>query len=180
MANKENKHTIWSSDINLEDWKDFLKEEYPDSSEDEYYDLAAELNSEYLEDERMNLNINVPDKIICIADLGLWNGRRSGYKIMNTRNIADCLYSDCDYVDWYCDEYGDFRCDASHHDGTNHLLYRMFKPTVSEERRVRLLDLIYEGKASKQDIAAVTVRLGDYIGKVYGWTFKGRKVQVAA
>lgn len=118
MTNKENKHTIWSSDINLEDWKDFLQEEYPDSSEDEYYELVAELNSEYLEDERMNLNINVPDEIICIADLGLWNGRRSGYKMMKTKNIADCLYSDCDYVDWYCDEYGDFRCDASHHDGT--------------------------------------------------------------
>ena len=51
------KHIIWSSTINFEDWKDDLKEYYPNLSEDELYDIAVETNDKYLNDERANLNI---------------------------------------------------------------------------------------------------------------------------
>lgn len=39
-----------------------------------------ERNSEYLDDERMNLDIQLDKPILVIVDLGLWNGRYSGYK----------------------------------------------------------------------------------------------------
>ena len=48
-----------------------------------------DLNHDYLEDERVNLNIQLPQPIICIADLGRWNGRFSGYKEIASGNIRD-------------------------------------------------------------------------------------------
>ena len=42
-----------------------------------------------------------------IGDLGRWHGRVSGYKMIDSGNIKDCLYSDTDYTEWYVDKYGD-------------------------------------------------------------------------
>ena len=86
-------------------------------------------------------------------------------------NIRDCLFSDTDYTTWYVDKLGDLRCDAVHHDGTNHYLYRVFKPGVTEAQMDRLKDKIYNGTATRSDIIRLTMRLGDEIGKVYGWDF---------
>lgn len=68
--------------------------------------------------------------------MGLWYGRRMGYKEIESGNIRDCLYSGQDdvYSTWYVDKLGDLRCDAVHHDGTNHYLYRTYKDGVSESQ----------------------------------------------
>ena len=58
-----------------------------------------------------------------------------------------------------------------HHDGTNHYLYRVYKDNVSESQKDRLKEKLYEGTATRADIVRITRRLGDDIGKVYGWTF---------
>lgn len=63
----------------------------------------------------------------------------------------------------------DFRCDAIHHDGTNHYLYRVYKDGVSETQIDNLKEKIYYGKATRADIVRVTRRLGDDIAKVYGF-----------
>jgi len=115
------------------------------------------------------------DDIIVIADLGRWNGRVSGYKEIMSGNIQDCLSSDTDYNTWYVDKDGDLRCDAIHHDGTNHYLYRTYKDTATEDDIEDLKDKIYCGRCSRKDIEAVTERLGDEIGKVYGWEFPTEK-----
>lgn len=162
------KHIIWSSFCDYEDWKDDLEEQYPDLSENERHMLMYELNSDYLEDERTNLNIRLPEEIICIADLGLWNGRRSGYKVIRSGNIADCLYSQYEPT-WYVDQYGNLRCDDVHHDGTNHYLYRMWKSGLSEYQKENFLLKIYEGTVTASDISHYTQRIGNHIGKVYGW-----------
>jgi hypothetical protein len=137
----------------------------------------VEINGDYLDDERMNLNIQLSRPILVIADLGLWNGRRMGYKEIASGNIRDCLYSDTDYSTWYVDKLGDMRCDAIHHDGTNHYLYRAYKDGVREEQIDRLKEKIYGGVATRADITRVTERLGDEIGKVYGWDFPQRAVK---
>ena len=153
-----NKNIIWSDiDLNFDDWKEDLKAEYPEMNDDQLYNLMYEINGGYLEDERINLDIQLSKPIIVIADLGLWNGRKSGYKMIDSGNIKDCLYSDCDSNEWYVDQKGDLRCTAIHHDGTNHYLYRVIKD-----------------KATRSDIVRVTNRLGDDIGKVYGWEFDKR------
>ena len=165
-------HLIWSNyNLDLDDWREDLLEEYPDAGESELYQLMDERNSSYLDDERCNLNIQMAMPIIIIGDLGLWNGRRTGYKDIPSGNIRDCLYSDTDYTTWYVDRLGDLRCDAVHHDGTNHYLYRAFKPGVSEAQMDRLREKIYDGSVTRADITRVTQRLGDAIGKVYGWDF---------
>ena len=141
------------------------------AGEDELYRIMCETNAEYLSDERVNLNIQLSQPILVIADLGLWNGRRMGYKEIPSGNIRDCLSGGYDYTTWYVDKKGDFRCDDIHHDGTNHYLYRVYKDGVSEYQKDRLKKKLYEGTATRADVTRITRRLGDEIGKVYGWDF---------
>ncbi|WP_304432654.1 hypothetical protein [Acutalibacter muris] len=167
----DNKHIIWSDyALDYEDWRGVLESEYPDLSENERVALMYEMNGDYLDDERANLNIQLPQPIIVIGDLGLWYGRRMGYKEIESGNISDCLYSDTDYSTWYVDKLGDLRCDAIHHDGTNHYLYRTYKDGVRDSQIDLLKEKLYRGIATRADITRVTRRLGDDIAKVYGFS----------
>jgi len=164
------KQTIWSDvNIDFKDWKAELEGDYPDKNEDELTSLMYKINGENLNDERINLDIQLSREIIIIADVGRWNGRFSGYKVIDSGSIKDCLYSECDMNEWFIDGKGDFRCDAYHHDGINHYLYRTFKDTATDGQIDRLKNKIYCGTATKSDIDKVTTRLGDEIGKIYGW-----------
>ena len=164
------KHIIWSNiNLDLDDWKDDLKEEYPDKSDDELYSIMCETNAEYLLDERVNLDVKLSMPIIIIANLGLWNGRVQGYKDIDSGNIKDCLYSDNDYTEWFVDEKGDFRATDIHHDGTNHYLYRVFKDNVTDEQMEDFKEKIWNHTLSPKDIDKYTRRLGDEIAKVYGF-----------
>lgn len=176
----DGKHIIWS-DLNLDiddGWREAYAEcveinGWDDDSDNEYaiYEYMVETNSMYLDDERMNLDIEVSQPIIAIADLGLWNGRFSGYKELNSCNIKDCLngFNSCDYHEWYVDDQGDLRCTAAHHDGTNYVLYRAYRDDISDEQIDEFLEKIYDGKATQDDIDTYTRKLGDEIAKVYGW-----------
>lgn len=165
------KHIIWSNyNLDYEDWRVDLESEYPDMSEEERIALMYEINSNYLDDERTNLSIQLPQPILMIADIGRWDGRYSGYGEIKSGKISDCLYSELDYATWYVDKLGDLRCDAIHHDGTNHYLYRVYKPDVRESQIDLLKEKLYEGKATRADITRITRRLGDEIAKVYGFS----------
>lgn len=174
------KHIIWSNyNLDIDDWREAYAEcadinEWDEDPDDyDIYEYMVEINGMYLDDERMNLDIEVSQPIIAIADLGLWNGRFSGYKELNSANIKDCLngFSSCDYHEWYVDDRGDLRCIAVHHDGTNYILYRVYRDDISDEEIDEFLGKIYDGKATQDDIDKYTRRLGDEIAKVYGWTF---------
>ena len=140
------------------------------------YEWMEETNYDYLSDERVNLNVQLSQPIIVIGDIGRWNGRVMGYKDIPSGNIRDCLYADTDYTEWYVDKYGDLRADATHHDGTNHYLYRVFKDGVSETQMENLRDKIYHGKATRADITRLTRRLGDEIAAVYGFDIPKQRV----
>lgn len=173
---KNNKHLIWSNNnLDFDDWKYDLRADYPDYSESELIDLMYEINNDYLDCERMNLDIQLNSPILVIADLGLWYGRRSGYKEIRSGNIKDCLYSDCEYSEWYVDELGDLWCEDIHHDGRNYLLYRVYKDSATDSQIANLKSKIYEGTATRRDITNVTKRLGDEIANVYGWKIRGMK-----
>ena len=94
--------------------------------------------------------------------------------MIESGNIKDCLQSDCDMNEWYVDKLGDLRCTAIHHDGTNYYLYRTFKDNATDSQIERLQEKLYDGTATRQDITRITRRLGDDIGKVYGWKFPAR------
>lgn len=171
------RHIIWSNqNLDVDDWredyKEFLKaNELDDNPNDEQalYEWMEETNYDYLSDERVNLNVQLSQPIIVIGDIGRWNGRVMGYKMIDSGNIKDCLYSDTDMTEWYVDKYGDLRADAVHHDGTNYYLYRVFKDGVTDTQIENLQDKIYNGKATRADITRVTKRLGDDIAGVYGF-----------
>ena len=102
----EQKHIIWSSEPDYEDWRADLEEQYPDLSEQERMELMVEQNNDYLADERCNLNIQLSRPILLIADIGRWDGRHSGYAEIKSGNIRDCLYSEMDDSTWYVDRLG--------------------------------------------------------------------------
>ena len=57
----------------------------------------------------------------------------TAYGEIKSGNIKDCLESEMDDLTWYVDHLGDLRCDAIHHDGTNHYLYRCYKPGTAAQ-----------------------------------------------
>ncbi len=181
MSNRANdRHIIWSDiDLDLDDWRESLEELYPNYPEDELYAIMVKTNGANLEDERANLNIQLSQPILIIADIGRWNGRFNGYREILTGNIKDCLYTEMDMCEWYVDKYGDLRAEAIHHDGRNYYLYRVYKDNITESQIDNLKEKIYEGKATRADITRITRRLGDDIAKVYGFDIpKQRKKQL--
>ena len=182
---KPKKHLVWSNlNLDLKDWEAGLREyyeinnlSYDDYDEDDHYNTMCELNNMYLNDERMNLHKQLNGTIIVIADLGLWNGRRTGYRLIESGIISDCLAdSNCDNYEWYVDERGELRFTGHHHDGTNYYYYRVLKPTASDEHLDELTAALYNDEIAKAEkiIKKHTDRLGDYIGDVYGWKFPYR------
>lgn len=147
-------------------------------SEEERFELMYEINDRYLDDERLNLDLQLSTPILVIGDLGLWNGRVIGYQEIESGNIRDCLCSDTDYSTWYVDRLGDFRCDAIHHDGVNCYLYRAYKENVRESQIDLLKEKIYRGKVTRADITRITRRLGDEIAQVYGFPIPRQQTTV--
>ena len=154
-----------------------MEKQYPDLTEAERMELMYELNSDYLDDERTNLNIQLSRPILVVGDLGLCHGRRMGYKEISSGNIRDCLYSerDIDSATWYLDKNGDLLCDAIHHDGTNHYLYRAYKDGVRDTQIDKLKEKLYRSTATRADIIRITRKLGDEIARVYGFTIPRRQ-----
>ena len=163
-VNKQ-RRVIWTND----DYDEWLKcmiadMEEGETEEDFDYDRYNEDCSLFLDDERVNLNVEVEGYIVAFASLGLWNGRVNGAKLIGT-NVRSILYSDCDYVTWYCDRYN-VRCDAIHHDGTNHIIYRVAK---SKEDAERLQNLIAYHDMTEEEFRKRTRSLRPYVANVYGW-----------
>ena len=44
---KDGRHIIWSNDIDYDDWREDLEEQYPDLTEAERMELMCELNGDY-------------------------------------------------------------------------------------------------------------------------------------
>lgn len=171
------KRILWSNfDFDTDGWKesfeDYIQANELDinpNDENALYDYIQETNWMYLDDLKSELNIKLKNPIIMIANLGLWNGRHSGYKLINSGNIKDCFYSSCDYAEWSVDGYGNLVSEQSHHDGTNYLVYRVFKDGLSEKQIDNFLEKIYHNAFSRRDISRYTRKIGPEIGKVFGW-----------
>ena len=168
-------HTIWQNDnIDFSDWEELFAEEEElretTLSETEKWDFIDEELTRWLDNERDNLSgIIYPNGIVAIADLGRWNGRHSGYKLINSGKVSDCLYSNCDYVEWKVNSHHQFECRESHHDETNYIQYRAFKENISETQKNNFLDKIYNGTYKPSDVSRYTKPIGRDIEKVYGW-----------
>ena len=174
-----NKHIVWSNyNLNLEDWIDDLKEmlteegvDCSDWEDSKFLDMINEVNNNYFDDERCNLNLPTEGRIIEIADVGLWNGRRMGYNLLNEHNIRACLNfkQDCEYGEWWVDSHNNLRSSQAHHDGTHSILYREVKPEITSGQLDNFCWKVYQGKATPRDITKYTRSLGKRVKDVYGW-----------
>ena len=174
------KHVIHSSEMKIDDWvvdrEDIM---WGDShcicddckSKDckhcsDFYNRCSELNSEYLDDCIRNLDIPLGNSVIAFAELGLWNGKKSGYKIL--KNNVNAIFSISeDYNEYYVDAWN-VRAKCVHHDGTNSILYRKLKDNVSVEQ---IEEILYNNgyKLSPQQMSKYTESLRPYVADFYGW-----------
>lgn len=173
-----NTRTIHNSEINIKDWVRDRKEIMVDdpfcgtcgkkdcSNCDSFYYRCTELNAQYLYDEIENLNISLGNNVLALADLGLWNGRKNGYKILPA-NVNSIFNVSNDSNHYYADG-RNIRAKCSHHDGTNYILFRKLKDGVSVEQIESLL-LKNDYSLTSQQISKYTESLRPYVAKVYGW-----------
>ena len=167
------KRIIWSNMYtNPDDWKEGYKEiaeengwEEDTDDENNLWNYIYEELDHYIDDERMNLDVTTDGRILVVADLGLWYGRRQGYRILDG-NVKNILSADVDYVEWYSDGYN-IKATAAHHDGTNYYEYRV----IREDRNIQnLLDAIYNGEEiTRKKLNYYTRSLEPYVRRVYGW-----------
>lgn len=169
MKRKPKKHVVVSdmystiySDVVMEDLKEF----YPDASDELLDELASDL---YFDNRRLLMNTFAdtifPTDVICIADLGLWNGRCQAYRVYDAPTLDELFYAghDIDEAEWYVDEYNDLRCDAYHHDGTNHYLYRQIRSEIGPTARENFHDKLLNGTLTRKDINHYTLPIGQIV-----------------
>lgn len=133
------------------------------------YDSDADTDGFAIDDERMNLSTKKAKRdIIVIADLGLWDGRHMGYKVLSAGSLSELfsVVQGDSFKLYYDDETDNVVMEDSHHDGTNVYTFREAKAKVDYDG---LLDLIYYEKATDEDIDRYTTPLGKYVRKIYGW-----------
>ena len=149
------------------DTKEFLKELYPDIElTDE--NIGAQLEEDihgFFKDELENLNMELDGRILAIADVGTWQGRRQGCKILG-HNLNGVLASGigCDEKEVYVGTYGVY-AEGYHHDGSNFVEFREIKEDTNYDL---LLDKLYKGIATRSDIRRYTKSLRPYVQKIYG------------
>lgn len=150
-------------------------EELTDDEVETYF--LNNINPDYFDCERDNLDLTLPGKVIAIADIGRWNGRRSGYRIMEN-NLNEVLLSHVNgasELSVYGDGYN-IQADETHHDGTNHYMYRMIR---SDKDATPLLDALYYGKEVTSSLLnRYTRSLYPYVAQIYGWPCRQKVKEV--
>lgn len=148
--------------------KEYLAEIYTDMepSEDRVMDAIYDNIDSWYDCEEANLNKRLDGRILCIASMGLWNGRKTGYKILgnNLNEVLTCGIG-CDEKHVYCDQYN-VVAEGYHHDGRNYVEFR----EIREDKDVdKLLNKIYNQEpVSRTEIRRYTKSLRPYIKKLYG------------
>lgn len=150
------------------------REEYSKTiTEEKLYDECNFINQIWAEVTKTELCDCDRGELVAIADLGRWDGRCSGYKII--KSLPDVLFTNCDDEELYVNSNGDLCKSESHHDGSNSILYRYWKDGLSDNQKENFLDKIYNGNCSQKDITRYTRKAGLEIAKAYGWKVRGIK-----
>lgn len=148
----------------LEDYGNTEEGEFSDQN---IADIIAESINMSFDDERMNLDKELEGRILCIADVGTWRGRFSGYKILGN-NLSDIVSPHGDSIEDF-KIYMDGRnvyWTGHHHDGVNHVEFR----EIREDRNIEnLLDKLYnQEEVTRKEINYYTRSIRPYIKEIYG------------
>lgn len=155
---------IWTNILDFDDWKQDLIEEYPDYTDSQLEDIMYETNNDCLENEKAFLSYELGHPIVVLGNLGLWDGRRTGYKFIRGTNLNDCFSGTVgDYITWYTED-GDLKCKDIHHDGTNYYTYRAV--TIPQHE---FEEYVYE-HSFKEAVNKYTEKLGRFVERFYGVT----------
>ena len=170
---KENKR-IYTSEPDYDWAKESLierrlddEEPIDDISDDDIWQEAYALADMNFDDERMNLNKDLGNDIVCIANVGTWQGRRSAYSVIGT-NLNEVL---CSHVDGQSDITVEFDgvdviASESHHDGCNSYVFREVKPNAPESFKEKLE---FHEHISDDEFKRYTRSLRPYVKQIYGW-----------
>lgn len=174
MAKKQaiKERVIFETMYDVDDWQDSFKDYCEinelDEDEEDIYEYINDNISCWLQDEKCNLNKPIDGDILVIADLGLWDGRRSAYQVIHATKLADIfnVMGNYDDVRFYCDQYN-VKADLYHHDGTNHVEFRLIK---KGHTATSLMDKLYnQEEYTREDVRNCTTSLRKAVAKVYGW-----------
>ena len=103
---------FWTSDIE----PDAYRNEYPDASEDELYNIASEDNNTQFQDDKDNLSHIIPENgILIYATLGLWTGKHQAVlqDSSSLHSVGDCMksyVSGMSDLEFFVSEKGEFQC----------------------------------------------------------------------
>lgn len=121
--------------------------QYEDMTEEEaWQEVYADIdfNFDEFRDTLKAMNIaNFGGKILCLGDLGLWNGRISGYREFD--NWEDIVYVANGDIEFYL-ENGCMKAVDRHHDGTNHYTFYIVKDSADVYSYQEFLGDIVDGK----------------------------------
>ena len=167
------KHIIWQSSIDPEDYEEILKEEFPNiTDEAEKYRLCSILDSEYLDEEKEALSVVTFDHpILCIADIGRWNGRFPAWRFIGDEHkgadLSDIFsFHEGENQEFFVED-GELRCYDAHHDATNIYVYRAF--ICDPDDAWPLLDGIANGKDYAHLLDKYTRSLAKDVCEIHGW-----------
>ena len=161
-----NTYEVYTDDDIIQSILDCYPEREGDVTDDEICKQRIELSQwDYDDEYKYNLNKTLPNRILCIADLGLWQGRKTGYKLLGDNLNEILTVAQGDYYKVYYDGYN-VRAEDNHHDGTNYYTFRVIKDNVNIDN---LLNKLYNGTATNNDINNYTKSLKSEIKSIYGW-----------
>ncbi len=150
-------------------WKDninYYRTEYGETDEQHIIEMCYTDCNTWLEDGAYNLNKQINGNILVIANLGRWNGRVNGYKIIdgNLKEILSSFsYDECIIFS----DGKNIRAEGCDHDGTSYYLFREIKENVNIDK---LLDDIYNNKEiTNNRLSYYTKSIAPYVADLYGW-----------
>ena len=175
---KEEKHIIYTTEYRVDDyieeWKAMSDEEREDlginiENQSELEELACEYNREWLKDEQSNLPHQKLNMIVGIADIGRWDGRKTGYAEYSNISISELLVkmlSKDGETEIYV-EGNELKATQRHHDGVNYIIYR--EVTNKKAWDVLKMKIYNQQEYSIKDLSKCTRSLYTEIAKIYGW-----------
>lgn len=136
---KEYERVIFDSDsYTYDDAKKFLVEDQgiENPTDDEIQQEIFDCQEIWFKDERMEMHcagLKCDGKLVGIADMGLWNGRKYGYREYDSfEDILDRC-AEYDSFKLYIDR-GNLRAILHHHDGTHYVIFREIPPHIDPEK----------------------------------------------
>ncbi|WP_368336976.1 hypothetical protein [Parabacteroides merdae] len=171
-------HVIYDSridDIDLQAAKDVMQEYIENESElsdEKVWQMAEDEKEIWLGDEKENLNVATKGRIICLAQLGLWDGTKPAVRLLgnNLNHIFAvgsagfenevCFYADSDTKEVMCSQ--------AHHDGTNVITFREIKPGIKDI--TPFIEKYISGKTTDNDVNKYTRSIYLNVANIYGWS----------